>query len=103
MVTPAQFFFSDGALIGLIVLPANTITDVEGSGLVSGHVASRVRSRMIVQPVQRVGQFIGKFEFKVYLLRAFDGGGCALRGVPHRPSARCLSQFVSRACHISLC
>ena len=30
-------FFGDGALIGLIVLPANTITDVEGSGLVAGH------------------------------------------------------------------
>jgi hypothetical protein len=30
--------FSDGALVGSIVLPANTVADFEGSGFVAGHL-----------------------------------------------------------------
>ena len=32
--------FSDGALIGLIVLPANALADIEKSGLVAGHLCT---------------------------------------------------------------
>jgi hypothetical protein len=32
--------FSDGALIGLIVLPANAVADIKKSGLVAGHLCT---------------------------------------------------------------
>jgi hypothetical protein len=32
--------FSDGALIGLIALPANAVADIEKSGLVAGHLCT---------------------------------------------------------------
>ena len=32
--------FSDGALIGLIVLPASAVADIEKSGLVAGHLCT---------------------------------------------------------------
>ena len=34
----SPILFSDGALIGLIVLPANAVADIEKSGLVAGHL-----------------------------------------------------------------
>jgi hypothetical protein len=36
--------FSDGALIGLIVLPANAVADVEKSRLVAGHLSNTIYS-----------------------------------------------------------
>jgi hypothetical protein len=34
--------FSDGALIGSIVLPANTVADVKLSGLFAGHLTRQI-------------------------------------------------------------
>ena len=34
--------FSDGALILLIILPANAVADSEGSGLVAGHLTRQI-------------------------------------------------------------
>jgi hypothetical protein len=53
-------FFRDGTQIVFTRIPTNTVADAKTSGLVAGHVASRVRRRTVIQPVQRVGEFVCK-------------------------------------------